>query len=58
MTKKSVLVVLRVVVLLVTAVGAQLRNGNDDPGVHQTDRDTVMDQAPLERTSPPQPPAG
>ena len=30
----------------------------DEPGVHQTDRDTVMDQAPLEPPSPPEPPAG
>ena len=58
MTKKNVLVVFVVVLLLVVAVGAQLWSGDDDPGVHQTDRDTVMDQAPLEPPSPPQPPAG
>ncbi len=60
MTKNSVLVVVLVVlvVVLVVAIGAQLWNGDPDPGVHQTDRDTVMDRAPLEPPTPPQPPAG
>jgi hypothetical protein len=58
MTKKNVLAVLVVVVLLVVVLGAQLWTGDDDPGAHLTDRDTVMDQAPLEPPSPPRPPAG
>lgn len=58
MTKQRVLVVLVIVVLVGVALGAQLLTDADDPGAHQTDRDTVMDQAPLEPPSPPQPPAG
>ena len=57
MTRKSVLVVV-IAVLLVVALGAQLWAGSDDPGAHQTDRDTVMDQAPTEPPMPPEPPAG
>jgi flagellar basal body-associated protein FliL len=57
MRNKKLLVVV-LVVLVIVAVGAQLWTGADDPGVHQTDRDTVMDQAPTEPPSPPEPPAG
>ena len=58
MTKQRVLVVLVIIALVVVALGAQMWTEDDDPGAHQTDRDTVMDQAPLEPPSPPQPPAG
>ena len=58
MTKRNVLLVVVVVALFVVLLGVQLWTGEDDPGAHQTDRDTVMDQAPVEPPSPPQPPAG
>lgn len=58
MTKKNVLAVLVLVLLVVVSIGVQLCDGDDDSGVHQTDRDTVMDQAPLESPIPPRPPAG
>jgi hypothetical protein len=58
MTKKRALVILVIVVVIVGAFGAQLWTGDEDPGAHQTDRDTVMDLAPTEPPSPPQPPAG
>jgi hypothetical protein len=57
MRNEKLLIVL-VVVLVVVAIAAQLWTGSDDPGAHQTDRDTVMDQAPTEPPSPPEPPAG
>lgn len=58
MTKKNVLAVVVIVVLIAVALGARLWSGDDDPGAHQIDRDTVMDNAPLDPPSPPQPPAG
>jgi hypothetical protein len=56
--QRVLLVVMVVIVLAVVAVGAQLSIGDDDPGAHRTDRDTVMDKAPVEPPSPPEPPAG
>ena len=58
MTKRNVILVLVVVALFAVVLGVQLWTGDDDHGAHQTDRDTVMDQAPVEPPSPPHPPAG
>lgn len=60
MTKKSMLVILVIVAVIAVALGAQpwAGDGNDGPGAYQTDRDTVMDQAPTEPPSPPMPPGG